>query len=69
MRSVPVSKLPAGVMAFCALSVCCSCWKLTPSVASFALDNSIVTFSSCRPSRSTLATSGTRRISSLRRSA
>jgi len=40
MRSVAVSKLPAGAIAFCASSVRFSSAKPTPSVASLAFDTS-----------------------------
>jgi hypothetical protein len=41
MRSVSVSKLPAGAIAFCFSSVCCTWSNETPSVASFAFDSSM----------------------------
>ncbi|MNM53821.1 hypothetical protein D3C81_649300 [compost metagenome] len=68
-RSVGVSNQLAGAIAFCCDNACCTCCIDTPSVASLVLDNSIHTFSSCRPSRSTLPTSSTRCSSSWMRSA
>ena len=68
-RSVGVSKKLAGTTAFCASMACCTAAIGMPRVASLVLDSSIQIFSSCRPSRSTLATSGTRCRSSSMRSA
>ena len=68
-RSLPVSKNPVGVTAFCASIACCTASSGTPRVASLVLDSSMKIFSSCTPSRSTLATSGTRCRSSSMRSA
>ena len=58
-RSLPVSKKLAGVTAFCCVQRllhrrAAGC----PSVASLVFDSSIQIFSSCRPSRSTLADVG-----------
>ena len=68
-RSLPVSKNEAGVTAFCASIACCTDSSGMPSVASLVLLSSIQTFSSCRPIRSTLLTSGTRCSCSSTRSA
>ncbi len=68
-RSPAVSTKPAGAIAFCCLSASCTALIGTPSVASLVLEISIQTFSSCRPTRSTLPTSGTRCSSSWMRSA
>jgi hypothetical protein len=68
-RSLPVSKKPAGVTAFCSASACCTAANGMPSVASLVLDSSTQIFSSCRPSSSILPTSGTRCSSSSTRSA
>lgn len=68
-RSVAVSKKLVPVTAFWSASACCTCCIDTPSVARRVLDSSIHTFSSCRPTRSILPTSGTRCSSSWMRSA
>ena len=68
-RSVLVSKKLVAVTAFCASTACCTACNGMPSVASLVLDSSIQIFSSCRPIRSTLATSLTRCRSSSMRSA
>ncbi|MNT24885.1 hypothetical protein D3C72_1603840 [compost metagenome] len=68
-RSVGVSKKLVALTAFWSAKACCTCCSDTPSVASLVLDSSIHTFSSCRPTRSILPTSGTRCSSSWMRSA
>ncbi len=61
MRSVGVSKLPVADTAFCCASAANTTAGSMPKVASLALASSTKIFSSCSPTRSTLATSFTRR--------
>ena len=68
-RAALPSKKPAGTTAFCWSMACCTAASGMPRVASLALSTSIQTFSSCRPTSSTLPTSGTRCSSSSMRSA